>query len=345
MTGMSWITDDGPLGDVVISSRIRLARNISGVKFPSSLDQEGASYVINSVEKSIMDTNSTLSGHFKSFVMKDLSPLDRNILVEKHLISPDLADKPDISAVMIDDREEISIMINEEDHIRMQSITPGFSLNDSWNVLDKIDDLIEENVPYAFDERLGYLTACPTNVGTGMRASVMMHLPGLVYAGQMGPMLQTISKIGLTLRGLYGEGSEALGNIYQMSNQVTLGPSEHEIINNINIVAKQIIEKERATRQALAQANGVDLDDNIWRAFGILRYAQKLNLKEFMALISQIRLGIALGKIDAIALNDINRIMIMAQPANIQRYALSTLKVEDMDVARAHIVREMFSKL
>ena len=177
-------------------------------------------------------------------------------------------------------------MINEEDHIRMQCILPGWQLQQAWKTVDKMDDFIEESIEYSYDEQLGYLTSCPTNVGTGMRASLMMHLPALVYAGGINPMLQTISKIGLTARGLYGEGSEAFGNIYQISNQVTLGPSEYKIINNIGIVAKQIMEKEKAARKAFADNNRLEFEDNIWRSFGILCYAKKIDIKEFMALIS-----------------------------------------------------------
>ena len=241
---MSWINDIGPLGDVVLSSRIRLARNLADIPFPQAMDKIDRDSVIHGVYRSIAGSDSPIGEEFQFLSMKDLSHVDRQILVEKHLASPDLMKYHERSAILVNWQEECSIMINEEDHIRLQCILPGYQLKRGLDYLDNIDDIIEAQLPYAFDPNLGYLTSCPTNLGTGMRASIMLHLPILATTGQMKAMLQTLAKIGVTVRGLYGEGSEVMGDIYQISNQITLGASEEEIISNLEIVTKQIVKKE-----------------------------------------------------------------------------------------------------
>jgi len=340
---MKWIHEEGPLGDVVLSSRIRLARNLADVPFPSRMDENMAEAVIQRVRASVLGDASPVKEEYQFLAMKDFSPKDRQIIVEKHLASPDLMERPERAALLVDSSEQISIMINEEDHIRMQCICPGYQLEKAWESLNKIDDIIEAQLPYSYDEKLGYLTCCPTNVGTGMRASIMMHLPGLVITGNMNSILQAISKIGLTVRGLYGEGSEAMGNIYQISNQVTLGVSEEEIVSNLKAIGQQIIEKERMARKALIENGGVRFEDNVLRAFGILKHARILDIKEFMNLISQVRIGVDMGLITGLKAKDITEIMILGQPAHLTKYAEGELPSKDLDIMRAKMVREKLS--
>lgn len=342
---MSWINESGPYNGIVMSSRIRIARNIAGLPFPSIANQETSQKVVNMVKNSILESNSILSKDFDFIPLKNLSDVEKYVLVEKHLISPDLLERAEVAAALINHDEEISIMVNEEDHIRMQCIFPGFQLDKAWELLNKVDDIVEESIEYSFDENLGYLTSCPTNVGTGMRASVMMHLPGLVATNYINSVLHTISKVGLTARGLYGEGSEALGDVYQISNQVTLGPSEEEIISNINIAVRQIIENEKMARQALVQSNSLEFEDSIWRALGILTHARKLSLQEFMSMLSQVRLGVDMGIIKGIDVVMLNELMVKCQPAHLQAYIGKEANAQELDVARADRVRKELSKV
>ena len=339
---MNWLNEAGPERDVTLTSRIRLARNIADIPFPTVMLPEHARQVAEKVRNSIFD----FSGHqrfagikFAYIKMSDVPEIERQILVEKHLASQDLMEHPEVSAILLDSNEEITVMINEEDHIRMQCVLPGFQLSKAWETISYIDDLIEEQVDYAFHEEFGYLTSCPTNVGTGLRSSVMMHLPGLTMSNQMNAILQTITKIGLTARGIYGEGSEALGSIYQISNQVTLGPTEEDIINNLSIVSRQIVDKERQARKALRQAGGIQFEDSLWRACGLLMHARIMSLKEFMSLISSVRLAVSMGLIPGVALEKIDAVMTMGQPANVMKKAGGRLKGKEVDVERANIIR------
>jgi len=339
---MKWIHEEGPLGDVVLSSRIRLARNLADSPFPSNMNDSIADAVVQRVRASILGDSSPVKDDYQFLAMKDFSPRDRQVMVEKHLASPDLMEHAERAALLVDKSEQISIMINEEDHIRLQCICPGYQLDEAWRSLDNIDDIIEAQLPYSYDENLGYLTCCPTNIGTGMRASIMMHLPGLVITGNMNSIIQAISKIGLTVRGLYGEGSEALGNIYQISNQVTLGISEEDIIINLKAIAQQIIEKERMARKALIENGGIKFEDNVWRALGVLTHAQIIDIREFMTLISQVRVGVDMGIIKGVSRKKLTEIMILGQPAHLSKYYQEELASasKDLDIIRAKMVRE-----
>ncbi|MBE3101183.1 MAG: protein arginine kinase, partial [Firmicutes bacterium] len=271
--------------------------------------------------------------------------IERQILVEKRLASQDLVQNSDASVLILDSNERIAIMINEEDHIRMQCVLPGFQLDKAWDMLNRIDDVIEEKVEYAFHEQLGYLTSCPTNVGTGLRASAMLHLPALTITKQINGILQIISKIGLTARGLYGEGSEALGNIYQISNQITLGPTEEDIINNLTIACQQIIEKERMARKALLKVNGMQFEDALWRAYAVLAHARVLELKEFMALVSQVRLGVNLNIIPDISMEALDELVITGQPGGLLKNAGKSLDDEELNILRAEIMRKQIKEI
>ena len=242
-----WMDGDGPESDTVISSRVRLARNLSEIPFPYLMSKEDSEEITKKVNK-VLQENSP--NEFELVTMRDLSFLARKALVEKHLISPSLADNDNGAAIIRYD-EVVSIMVNEEDHLRIQTLFSGQQLEKAWQLCNKIDDILEARLNYAFSEQMGYLTSCPTNVGTGIRVSVMVHLPALIMTGQLNRIFSTISQVGLTVRGLYGEGTQAIGNIYQISNQITLGQTESEIIENLNGVTKQIIEQERAVREVL----------------------------------------------------------------------------------------------
>lgn len=337
---MSWINDTGPLGDIVLSSRIRLARNLSDTSFPSIMDKPMADSVIHRVHRSIAGQDSPIGEDYQFFKIGDLESVDREILIEKHLASPDLMEHSDRSAILINREEICSIMINEEDHIRMQCIFPGYQLKKSLKYLNTIDDVMESELPYAFDDRLGYLTCCPTNLGTGMRASVMMHLPTLGATGQMRAIVQTLAKIGIAVRGLYGEGSEAVGDIYQISNQITLGASEEEIITSLEVVTRQIAEKEKQARHGVAEKNKAHFEDGIWRAYGVMTHAKVMDLNEFMGLLSRVRLGVEMGIIPDIDIRTINRLMVMGQPAHLKKYAKADPTLKDLDIIRAEVATE-----
>lgn len=340
---MSWIDEKGPEKDVVLSSRIRIARNLEDSPFPSILDQDHANHVLNEVYKSVYHGNSVIGRDFRCYDLKDVNPVDRTVMIEKHLASSDLMKHPEISAIYLDTKDYVSIMVNEEDHVRLQCILPGLQLDKAWDYIDKVDDCLEENLRFAFDDELGYLTSCPTNVGTGLRASVMAHLPALTMTNNLNSILQTISKIGLTTRGIYGEGSEALGYIYQISNQVTLGLTEREIISNLTVVVRQIIDKEREARHAMLNANKIEFEDSISRSFGILAYAMKLDLKEFMSLISQVRMGVTLGLIKNPTLEEIDELIIQCQAGGIQKSLKKELIPEEIAIERANRVRRAFA--
>jgi len=335
-----WIDGEGPQSDIIISSRIRLARNLEEFPFPVALTAEKSKEAIKKISDSILQGNTILKNDFELTLMSEISNSDKQVLIEKHLISPALIEKPNKSAVMINADQSVSIMINEEDHIRIQCLFPGFQLNEAWDLANKIDDIIEENVKYAFDENIGYLTSCPTNVGTGIRASVMIHLPALTMTGYMNRILQAVTQIGFTVRGLYGEGSESEGNIFQISNQVTLGRSEDEIIQTLIELTKQITNKENDARATLMANNKMKLEDKICRSYGILSNAKIMSSKEALKLISDVRLGIDLGIIKDIDAKTINILMVDIQAGILQKIRGKNLNTNERDIERAKLIRE-----
>jgi protein arginine kinase len=337
-----WIERTGPDNDIVISSRMRLARNLEGYAFPIALTKEKSKQLIQAVYDAIkeQEQGKACVEKFDLHILEETPPVERQVLLEKHLISLNLLENYEKSAVLLNKDESISIMINEEDHIRIQCLLPGFQLDTAWEIADKIDDMLEEKIKYAFDENLGYLSSCPTNVGTGIRASVMMHLPALTITGYINRILQAANQIGLAVRGVYGEGTEFIGNMYQISNQITLGRSEMEIISNINGITKQIIQKEKDARSTLFDNNKVHLEDKVFRSFGILTNARILSSNECMKLLSDVRLGIDLKIIKDSDIESVNEVMIMAQPAYLQKIAEKPLSANERDIRRANLVRE-----
>ncbi len=329
---------------IVISSRVRLARNLKKYPFAIKINNEQSLDMIKSLKDNILDNLYTLDNKFKYIELQNLSKLEKTSMVENHVISVDFFNNTKPSALLLKSDETISIMLNEEDHIRIQTVLAGDNIDKAWEFADKVDDLIEETVEYAYDSEYGYLTSCPTNVGTGMRASYMLHLPLTELTGQMGHITQFISKFGMTVRGIYGEKSEAQGGIYQLSNQVTLGKSEEDIICNIKNVTSQVIEQELKLRQKLICENLIALEDKVYKAYGIITNARLISLSDAMKYLSSIRLGYDTGVLRKNKpLMNIHRIMMNIQPANLSKYADMNLKGETADKIRAEFIRKQFS--
>jgi protein arginine kinase len=335
-----WMKQEGPDSDSVISSRIRLARNLTGLPFPMLATGQQSREVLEKVSEAMENEDLKELGHFSIVPLSGISELDKRVLVEKHLISPNLANESRSGAAILSDNESISIMVNEEDHIRIQCLTSGFQIREAWDMANRIDDILESQLNYAFDERFGYLTSCPTNVGTGLRASVMVHLPALVMTQQVGRILSAVTQVGLVVRGMYGEGSETSGNLFQVSNQITLGQSEEEIIANLYSVVQQIIEHERAARERLQEDTPYRLADRIHRSFGILSHAVILDSKEAMQRLSDVRLGIDLGLITDLQPKTLNELLVMTQPGFLQKHSGELLTAENRDIRRAELIRE-----
>jgi protein arginine kinase len=338
----AWYIEKGPDGDVVMSSRVRLARNLANYPFPMRMTKEQEISVVNNIRQAVSDIDKIADKIFY-LELDDLNPVERMTFVEKHLVSHEFANSKRKKGVIIDSEEKISIMINEEDHLRIQYMASGMQLE---NVLEKcmqIDDAFEQKLSYAFDSNYGYLTSCPTNVGTGLRASVMLHLPALTITGHIKGILDACGKLGMAVRGLYGENSEASGNLYQISNQVTLGYSDIEIVRNLNGIVSQIIEQEKNLCTELQRQNPYRLEDRIYRSKGIFENARILTTEEAMKLISDLRLGIFLGLISDLNTEMLNEIMVAIQPANLQKIEGKLLTTDERDVKRAEIIKKIIS--
>lgn len=328
-----WMDGSGPEAEIVISSRVRIARNIEGITFPY-LASDAQTRQIQDLVSGVAASQKESFRQFELLPMENLASLERELLVEKHLASPFLARESQHGALLLRRDEAVSIMINEEDHIRIQVILPGLQLEEALQEADRYDDVLEKEINYAFDEGYGYLTACPTNVGTGLRASVMLHLPALIMTGQANRLLGALSQVGLAVRGLYGEGTEIIGNMVQISNQVTLGQSEAEIIRNLEGVTRQVIEQEQTSRQAMLNENRARLSDRSWRALGQLQYAQIMSSQEAMQLLSDVRLGFDLGLLKGVDRKLLNEMLVTIRPACLQVAAGKELSPSERDLER-----------
>lgn len=335
-----WMKGEGPDSDIVISSRIRIARNLRSLPFPVLASSEQAEKALFEISKVLEDASIHELGKFTFLTLNDMQETEKKVLVEKHLISPNLAEEASCGAVILSENESISIMINEEDHLRIQCLFPGLQIKEAMELANRLDDIFEARLDYAFDEKRGYLTSCPTNVGTGIRASVMLHLPALVLTQQINRILSAVNQVGLTVRGLYGEGSEAIGNLFQISNQITLGQSEKEIADNLFSVVKQIIEHERAARERLMLESRPKIIDRVCRSYGILSHAGIMDSKEAAQRLSDVRLGIDLELIQGTSANVLNELMVMTQPGFLQQYAGQKLNADERDYRRAEMIRE-----
>ncbi len=332
-----WMRGDGPHHQIVVSSRVRLARNLRGFSFPGWAKKTERLQILEAI-KSQVEALPDMSDAF-SVYSQDLSALEKQVLVERHLISREHAAKGVGSAVVMNRKQTLSIMINEEDHLRMQGIRSGLQLKTVFKMIDKVDSALEERLDFAFSPQLGYLTACPTNVGTAMRASAMMHLPGLVLSEQINQIIQAVNKVGLAVRGLYGEGTEALGNFFQISNQTTLGQKEEDIIADLQKVIERVIENEQNARQMLLQKRPNTLLDHIGRGYGILQHAYSMNSKEALNLLSFMKLGIDLGFFPEECSQPVDELFMETQPAHLQKGTAQKLAADERDALRAEIIR------
>src|SRR5947199_3588378 len=332
-----WLRGTGPESDVVVSTRIRLARNLAAFPFTNRASQHQKA----EIEAMLRDRIVKLDIHppLQFVHVAGLPLLDRQFLVERQLISREMANGDGPRGVAFDDRESVSIMVNEEDHLRLQVMRSGLDLDGAWQDIDRVDDLIEQKVSYAFGDEFGYLTACPTNVGTGMRASVMLHLPALGLTKQIEKVFRALQKINLAVRGLYGEGSRASGDFYQISNQVTLGKSEITILTEIREVIPEIIKYERHARSTLLRENRQALQDKVSRAYGTLSNATMMTSEETMDLLSSVRLGINLALLEDITIATVNELFIQTQPAHLQKLMGTSLDGEERNTARARYLR------
>lgn len=334
-----WMRKTGPENDIVLSTRIRLARNFENEIFPVIADEKDLQKITNYFKQHYHQTNFGNYGTFELIEMSNLTHIEKRVLVEKHLISPYLANAR-AAAVLVSKNEQVSIMINEEDHIRMQLYFPGFQLSTALEEAFKLDDWLEKDIDFAFDEEKGYLTSCPTNVGTGMRASVMIHLPALVITKRINQMIPAINQLGFVVRGIYGEGSEALGNIFQISNQITLGKAEEDIVSDLQSIIVKLVEQERAAREELMKRSSERLQDQIFRSYGVLKYSRIMESSEAATRISNVRLGIDLGIIQDISHSVLNELMVLTQPGFLQHYANQVLTASERDILRATLIRE-----
>lgn len=329
-----WYLDEGFQSDIVLSTRVRLARNIEGLPFPNRMTDADGAKLISMVEQAL----AKLNYQFRLVKMDDIDDLERQKLMEEHFISPDMLKNTKNKAVFISGDDSVSILVGEEDHLRLQSMFSGLEAQKAYDLLEKVDDFLSKELPYAFHEKYGFLTACPTNVGTGMRLSFMLHLPALCKAHLADSLFSTISKLGITVRGLYGEGTKPQGDVFQVSNQVTLGRSETEIMEGVTEVIHQIIAKERELRSRMMQENGAAIEDAVYRALGTMRYARILPSAELNGLLSSVRMGVSIGLIKDVSIRDLNTVMVEARPGHVM--GDHVLTGFERDVKRAALVRE-----
>ncbi|MFP4456101.1 MAG: protein arginine kinase [Clostridia bacterium] len=332
----AWIDSAKKNDNIVVSSRIRIARNLSDFSFPTKISKEQSKALKNEIYK-IFENDDNMN----SYDIQDLSQIERQSLVDKRLISPQFA-KIDIIAtgLLVNKKGSLSVMINEEDHLRIQSIQPGLKLSECYDETSALDGYLEKKLKYAYDSQLGYFTSCITNLGTGLRASVMLHLPALVMTGNISKSLNAIAKLGFVARGIYGEGSETLGNMFQISNQITLGRSEEEIIANLNSVISRLVEQEKSARNYLKEEYNLTLEDQVGRALGILKYCQKITSGEAMKLLSDLRVGLDMDLISGIDVKLINLLIYKIQPASLQLVAGEEFSSSDRDIIRAKVLRQ-----
>jgi len=340
-TSGEWLRGSGPHSDIVISSRVRLARNLADYPFiarATDSDRDEIGRILRERVESL-HVAGQFTGQLIYVDVGQLEDVDRRFLVERQLISREHAESEGVRGVAIDSREQVSVMINEEDHLRIQVMKSGLDLKAAWEQMNELDDLIEARVTYAYSDRFGYLTACPTNVGTGVRVSVMLHLPALVITRQIDKVFRSLQKINLAVRGLYGEGSQAMGDFYQISNQITLGHSEEDLTKKVADVVPVLIDYERQARDFLIRESHETLHDRVSRAYGILRTAQTISSEETMHLLSSVRMGVNLGLISDLEIPTVNKLFIHTQPAHLQKLTGMELDTSDRNIERAAYLR------
>ena len=345
--GLGWLDASGPSSDIVLSTRVRLARNLQGLAFGPRSRVNDREMVLGRV-RDVSKKSQQLQGAS----LWDLSKMDsrsRRILLERRLVSRELLGgesglPPNGSAVFLSALAPLSVMVNEEDHLRLQCLLSGLRLQEAWGLVDGLDEELGTELPWAYHQEFGFLTTCPTNVGTGLRASVLMHLPGLVLTKEIGQVLAGLNQVGLTFRGLYGEGSEVLGNFFQVSNQTTLGQSEEDLVDHLDQIVQQVLQYERQARQVLLREARAITEDKIWRAYGLLRYARSVSFEELINLLSGLRLGASLKLLPDLRVYTLNKIMIYSQAAHLEQAAGRDLPPPECDAHRASFVRQVLTR-
>ncbi|HWV56212.1 MAG TPA: protein arginine kinase [Longimicrobiales bacterium] len=344
--GLGWLEASGPNSDIVLSTRVRLARNLQGLSFTSRCRPAERAQVYERLSEAVESGNSLTGG--VALDLTNLNRLSRQVLLERHLISREMAgdgsEAPAPGAgLFLGPKEVVGVMVNEEDHLRLQALLSGLRLQEAYSLVDQLDEELGAQLPFAYHPEFGYLTSCPTNVGTGLRASVLVHLPGLVLTKEIGKVLQGIGQVGLTFRGLYGEGSEVVGNFFQISNQTTLGKSEEDLVDHLNRIVQQVITYEMQARSVLMRDAPAVIEDKIWRAYGLLRYARSLSFEEVMNLLSGVRLGVSMKLLPGLRVYTLNKIMIYTQAAHLEQAAGRPLTESDSDLHRAAYVRRILA--
>lgn len=337
---LNWYLQNGKESDVVVSSRIRLARNLSNFPFITKQTKESR----NKLEETVKEIVPSLGYNLKFVKLQNMDEITKMSLLEKHLVSPNFVmNKENTGAMLINDDENISVMINEEDHLRIQVMTSGLDIENLMNFSIELDEKIGELLPYAYNEKYGFLTSCPTNVGTGLRASVMVHLPGLEKTGNINKILEVINNFGMNIRGIYGEGSKVAANMYQISNKQTLGISETEIVKNLKLITEKIIEQERLARKILA-CDSIELEDKVYRAYGILTNARKISSEEARDILSEVKLGTDLGIIQELTDLKVKKLELYTKPANLQKYLGKQIDSYERDIKRAEVIKQIIGE-
>jgi protein arginine kinase len=333
-----WLAGNGPESDIVISSRIRLARNFADYPFIRKCNAKDQRSIIKEFRQKLKGF--TLGGNQEFVDLESLEEIDRQFLMERQIISRELSETEGSRGVLIDNSEQFSVMVNEEDHLRIQIMQSGLDLKTAWKKVNSIDDAIESQIKLSFSDTLGYLTACPTNVGTGLRVSVMLHLPALVVTKQMDKVFRSFQRINVAVRGLFGEGSQFMGDFYQVSNQITLGRSEEELIQQVREIIPVLIEYERKAREFMMNEKQRDLHDDVSRALGILSTARKISSEETMSYLSKVRLGVNLKLISDVPIETVNKLFIHTQPAHLQKISGRNLTSSERNVVRADYLQQ-----
>jgi protein arginine kinase len=343
--GLGWLEGTGAHSDIVLSTRVRLARNLQGHAFATRIRDAERQEILERVRGAVQ---TTALGGGAGYELAAMPPLGRRILHERHLVSRELAGLAGESPVrgaglFMGPEDALGVMVNEEDHLRLQAILSGLRLQEAFNRVDRLDEELGAQLPFAYHQEYGYLTSCPTNVGTGLRASILIHLPGLVLTKEIGKVLQGISQVGLTFRGLYGEGSEVIGNFFQISNQTTLGKSEEDLVEHLQKIVGRVIQYETGAREILMRDAPAVIEDKIWRAYGLLRYARSLSFDEVMNLLSGVRLGVSMDLIPGLRVYTLNKLMIFSRDAHLEQAAARPLRDAESDLHRATYVRRVLA--
>lgn len=339
----NWIKQKGQDDDIILSSRIRLARNLEDIPFPNQSSLEHLNKVVIKIKDILLNKSIEIEGenyNFNYIEVKKVSNVKKMMYVEKNMSSPNFIKNDEGKALFFDDQEKISIMVNEEDHLRIQVLLPGLQIRKAWQIANQIDDIIEKDIKFAFSKDWGYLSACPTNIGTGLRSSVMVHLPGLNLSNNINRLFEVVSKLGLTVRGIYGEGSESAGNIYQISNQITLGSTEDDIIDNLESVTKQVINHEKNARNRLFEEDDIFIKDKIMRAYGNLKYAYSLSTEEAMEYLSYVKLGLEMDILQELNSMMLKKLFIIIRPAHLQSLVGEEIDSTLRDLKRAELIKK-----